>query len=164
MDRGQKRAPLCHSAHRGGRLAFPFRNGNVPNRKVTHSNRYQQGDIVARKVHLVSLSRYFASLLAFVCLFSVLYIMSVEDCLRVPPELVDLLKQALSVDVLPLALTDIQVAATGIRSLSSLRKDRLHKRGLPTLRKLDSHAGSVRYPVWAVLQALACFEPITTKP
>ena len=64
-----------------------------------------------------------------------------------------LVKEALGLAVLPVVLTEKQVAATGLTSLSVLRYDRWKKTGVKTT-KHGGKRGSVRYPTSVILRAL----------
>jgi hypothetical protein len=76
--------------------------------------------------------------------------LSNELC-TIAPELVTLVENCIAQRPLPAALTEKQVAKTGLRSIAALRWDRRHNKGLPRI----FLGGLVRYPTIAVLKALS---------
>lgn len=61
---------------------------------------------------------------------------------------IDAIKELLGVERLPLAWTERELEALGIRSRHSLRRDRVIGGGIPFVKD----KGQVRYPVLAVLE------------
>jgi len=87
--------------------------------------------------------------------------MKSKEAMEISPALIDKYKVILGVDSLPLYWTEQEVADLGIRSIHSLRRDRIFGNGIPFVKVKEG--GSVRYSVVCVLEWLHNNSKTTTS-